>query len=58
MSTGVTNLSVGAPTNVAKAVEATRGRAVLIGNVSSGLFISDSRQDMAAAIRDCIQQVP
>jgi uroporphyrinogen decarboxylase len=35
VNTGVTNLSVDAPTDLAKAVEVTKGKAVLIGNVDT-----------------------
>ena len=40
VNTGVTNISIDAPTDLAKAVAATRGKAVLIGNLNTNLFFS------------------
>ena len=54
VNTGVTNISIDAPTDLAKAVEATRGKAVLIGNVDTGLFYAGSRDEMEGAIRTCV----
>ena len=58
VNTGVTNISVDAPTDLAKAAEATRGKAVLIGNVNTNLFFSGTREDMAEAIRNCLAAAP
>ena len=55
VGTGVTNLSVDAPTDLSKAVAATRGKAVLIGNLNTNLFHSGTREDMKAAIQGCLQ---
>jgi uroporphyrinogen decarboxylase len=54
VNTGVTNISIDAPSDLARAVEVTRGKAVLIGNVNTNIFFSGSRQDMEQAIKDCI----
>ncbi len=54
VNTGVTNISIDAPTDLKKAVEATRGKAVLIGNVSTHLFFTGTREEMGNAIRTCI----
>jgi uroporphyrinogen decarboxylase len=54
VNTGVTNISVDAPTDLAKAVEATKGKAVLIGNVNTNLFFSGSREEMKQAIKNCL----
>lgn len=54
VKTGVTNISIDAPTNLAKAAEVTRGKAVLIGNVNTNLFHSGTREDMKNAIQDCL----
>jgi uroporphyrinogen decarboxylase len=40
VDTGVTNISIDAPTDLSKAVAATRGKAVLIGNLDTNLFFS------------------
>ena len=58
VNTGMTNLSIDAPSDLAKALEATRGRAVLIGNIDTNLFYSGSRQEMERAIKNCIALAP
>lgn len=58
VNTGVTNISIDAPTDLAKAVETTKGKAVLIGNVSTDLFFSGSREEMEQAIKDCLDVAP
>jgi uroporphyrinogen decarboxylase len=58
VNTGMTNLSIDAPSDLAKALELTRGKAVLIGNIDTNLFFSGSRQDMERAIRNCIAIAP
>jgi uroporphyrinogen decarboxylase len=54
VKTGASNLSVDSGTDLAKAAEVTRGKAVLIGNVPTETFLADSRDVMKAAIEDCI----
>jgi uroporphyrinogen decarboxylase len=58
VNTGITNLSIDAPTDLVKAVEATRKKAVLIGNVNTNLFYSGTRQEMEQAIKDCLAVAP
>jgi uroporphyrinogen decarboxylase len=58
VNTGVTNVSIDTGTDMAKAVEATRGKAVLIGNVDPNLFYAGSRDEMKQAIKNCIDQAP
>jgi uroporphyrinogen decarboxylase len=58
VNTGVTNISIDAPTDLAKAVDATRGKAVLIGNIDTNLFLTDSRDDMKQAIEACFDVAP
>jgi len=58
INTGVTNLSIDAPTDLAKAAEAARGKAVLIGNVNTNLFFSGTREEMKQAIQDCLDKAP
>jgi uroporphyrinogen decarboxylase len=55
VNTGVTNISIDAPTDLARAVEVTEGKAVLIGNVDTSLFFSGGKQQMRKAIKDCIE---
>ncbi len=58
VNTGVTNISIDAPTDLAKAVEITRGKAVLIGNINTNLFYSGSKEEMEAAIKSCLKVAP
>ncbi|MFQ5873597.1 MAG: uroporphyrinogen decarboxylase family protein [Dehalococcoidia bacterium] len=58
VNTGVTNVSIDALTDLAKAAKVTRGKAVLIGNVDPLLFFSGSRDEMKQAIKHCIDTVP
>lgn len=58
VNTGVTNISIDAPTDLAKAVEAARGRAVVIGNLDTNLFHSGSRDEMKQAMKNCIDNAP
>ena len=54
VNTGVTNISIDAPSDLAKAAEVTRGKAVLIGNVDTRLFFSGTREEMEQGIKDCL----
>jgi uroporphyrinogen decarboxylase len=54
VKTGVTNISIDAPSNLAKAVDVTRGKAVIIGNVDTNLFFSGTRDEMKQAIKNCL----
>jgi uroporphyrinogen decarboxylase len=56
VNTGVTNISVDAPTDLAKAAAASRGKAVLIGNLNTNLFYTGSRDEMKQAVKNCIDQ--
>jgi len=58
VQTGATNISIDAPSDLAKAVEVTRGRAVLLGNIDTNLFYSGTRKDMEAAVKNCLAVAP
>jgi uroporphyrinogen decarboxylase len=58
VSTGVTNISIDAPTDLEKAAEAARGKAVLIGNINPNLFFTGSRDELKRAVDDCIGLAP
>ena len=58
VNTGVTNISIDAPSDLSKAVEVTRGKAVLIGNVNTNLFFSGNREEMKQAIKNCLDTAP
>jgi uroporphyrinogen decarboxylase len=57
VNTGVTNISIDAPSDLAKAAEVTRGKAVLIGNVDTRLFFSGTREEMKQAMKNCFDVV-
>ena len=58
VNTGMTNISIDAPSDLAKAVEVCRGKAVLLGNVNTNLFYSSTREQMEQAIKDCLAVAP
>ncbi|MFH1083297.1 MAG: uroporphyrinogen decarboxylase family protein [Pseudomonadota bacterium] len=58
VNTGVTNISVDAPTDLARAAEVARGKAVLIGNVNTNLFFSGTREEMKQAMKNCLDAAP
>jgi uroporphyrinogen decarboxylase len=56
VKTGVSNISVDSGTDLAKAAEAARGKAVLIGNVPTEMFLAESKTEMKQAIEECIEK--
>jgi uroporphyrinogen decarboxylase len=58
VNTGVTNISIDAPSDLSRAVEVTRGKVVLIGNVNTNIFFSGTREEMKQAIKNCIDIAP
>ena len=58
VQTGATNISIDAPSDLSKAVEVARGKAVLIGNVDTNLFYTGTRQKMKQAIKSCLEIAP
>jgi uroporphyrinogen decarboxylase len=58
VSTGVTNVSIDSLTDLGKAVEATRGKAVLIGNLNPNFFFTGTRDEVEQAIENCISLAP
>jgi uroporphyrinogen decarboxylase len=58
VNTGVTNISIDAPSDLAKAVEVARGKAVVLGNVDTNIFYSGTREKMEQAIKDCLALAP
>jgi uroporphyrinogen decarboxylase len=54
IATGVTNISIDAPSDLARAVEVARGKAVVIGNVDTSLFFLGRKDEMEQAIKRCI----
>lgn len=58
VATGVTNISIDAPADLAAGVRASRGKAVLIGNMNTNLFFAGTREKMREAIRSCLEAAP
>jgi uroporphyrinogen decarboxylase len=58
VSTGASNISIDSGTDMAKAVEAVRGKAVLIGNVDTQLFVAESKDEMREAVQFCLDNAP
>jgi uroporphyrinogen decarboxylase len=58
VKTGATNISIDAPSDLAKAAEVCRKKAVLIGNVDTNLFYSGTKEQMTQAIKDCLEKAP
>jgi uroporphyrinogen decarboxylase len=57
-NSGWTNISIDAPTDLAKAAAAAKGKAVLIGNLDTGLFYSGNRARLKQAIEGCLDRAP
>jgi uroporphyrinogen decarboxylase len=57
VATGASNISVDSGTDLGKAAEAARGKAVLIGNVPTDCFLADSKYVMQDAVQNCLEQV-
>ncbi len=58
ISAGFTNISIDAPTDLARAAEAARGKAVLSGNLDTNLFYSGSKDQMRKAVDSCLERAP
>ena len=57
VATGASNISVDSGTDLGKAAEAARGKAVLIGNVPTECFLAESKDVMRDAVQKCLDQV-
>ena len=57
VATGASNISVDSGTDLAKAAEAARGKAVLIGNVPTECFLAENKDVMRDAVENCLNQV-
>ncbi len=58
VKTGAGNISIDAPSDLSKAVEVTRGKTVLIGNINTSHFFSGTRDEMKQAMQDCLAVAP
>jgi uroporphyrinogen decarboxylase len=57
VATGASNLSIDAPSDLARAMNVANGKTVIIGNVSTNLFSLGKREDMERAVRGCLEAV-
>jgi uroporphyrinogen decarboxylase len=57
VATGASNISVDSGTDLSKAAEAARGKAVLIGNVPTECFLAENKAVMKEAVQKCLDQV-
>lgn len=58
IATGASNINVDSGTDLARAAKASRGKAVLIGNVPTDCFLAERREVMRIAIQNCLDQAP
>ena len=55
LDTGINFISLDAPSSLNKLVEISKGKAVIMGNVSTRLFDAGTREEMEKAISDCVE---
>ena len=55
VATGISALSLDAPSSLQKMVDVNQQRAVLIGNVPTGLFQEGTREQMEEAVKQCLE---
>ncbi len=54
LSTGVGMISIDSPSSLRKMVELSRGKVVVMGNVPTALFAEGTKEEMEAAVKECI----
>ena len=52
---GISALSLDSPSSLDKMIAVSRKKIALVGNVATSLFVSGSREDMEAAVKNCIR---
>ncbi len=55
VSLGISALSLDSPSSLAKMIEVSRKKITLIGNVATSLFVSGTKEEMEAAVKECIR---
>ena len=55
VDTGISLLSLDAPSSLKKLVEVSAAQIIVMGNVATSLFNSGTREEMEHAIRDCTE---
>ncbi len=53
-STGAIAVSMDEPSSLEKMLEVSEGKCVVIGNVSTGVFVKGTREDIEAEVRRCV----
>lgn len=54
LDTGVGFISIDSPSSLRRLVELSQGKAVIMGNVPTMLFAEGTREEMEAAVKECI----
>jgi uroporphyrinogen decarboxylase len=55
MDLGIVALSLDSPSSLKRMVEISQKRIALVGNVATSLFLSGTKEEMEAAVKDCIR---
>ncbi len=55
VSLGISGLSLDSPSSLAKMIQVSRKKIALVGNVATSLFVSGTKEEMEAAVRECIR---
>jgi len=54
LETGIGMISIDSPSSLKKLVELAEGKAVIMGNVPTLLFAEGTKQQMEAAVKECV----
>jgi uroporphyrinogen decarboxylase len=54
LETGIGMISIDSPSSLGKLVELAQGKAVIMGNVPTLLFAEGTKQQMEAAVKECV----
>jgi uroporphyrinogen decarboxylase len=55
LETGINFISLDAPSSLKRLVDASKNRSIIMGNVPTGLFATGTRDQMEAAVDDCLK---
>ena len=55
LETGISFISLDAPSSLEKLVDASSGKTTIMGNVPTSLFANGTQEEMEAAVRHCIE---
>jgi uroporphyrinogen decarboxylase len=55
LETGIGMISIDSPSSLGKLVELARDRVVIMGNVPTALFAEGTKQQMEAAVKECVE---